>query len=81
MEFYSVDFQCPDTGWGVYFIFDESKEEIRAAVCDSGIWDLNECDPEIMKDTQDWCRRFGAKYCASFDEAREIADRYDTFFS
>lgn len=33
MEFYSGDFQCPDTGWGVYLIFDEDKQSIIADVC------------------------------------------------
>ena len=81
MEFNSADFQCPDTGWGVYFIFDEDKETIKAEICNSSIWYSAECDPEIMKDTQDWCDRFGTKYCETLDDARVVANENDTFFS
>jgi len=80
MEFNSGDFQCPATGWGVYFIFDEDNETIRAEVCEIGIWDMDKCDPEILKDTQDWCKDFGTKYCETLDDAKVIADKYDTFF-
>lgn len=81
MEFYSGDFQCPDTGWGVYLIFDEEKGIIKADVCNTGIWDTEECDPETLEDTQSWCKKFGQKPCDTLEEAREIAEKYDTFFS
>ena len=80
MEFNSGDFQCPYSGWGVYFIFDEDKEIIRAEVCDIGIWDVDKCEPEMLKDTQDWCDRFGVRPCDTLDEARKVAHEYDTFF-
>jgi len=83
MEFYSADFQCPDTGWGVCLIYNEDDQKITAEVCETGIWadDSEFYDKEIIKDTADWCRRFGKKYCDSFDKACEIADKYDCGFN
>lgn len=86
MEYTSSDFQCPDTGFGVRLVFNEDNEEITAEICDVGIW-LNEKDrlekvgnTEILIDTEDWCKRFGNKYCESFDQANEIAEKYECWF-
>lgn len=78
MKNISTDFQCPDTGFGVYLIYDDEKGTISAERCETGCW--LECDKETAKSTDNWCKHFGNRYYDSPETADRVAERYDCWF-
>lgn len=65
MIYVSADFQCPVTGVPVILIWKEDNP-----------LDSNE---DLEKETNKWCQRFYG-YATSFEEANEIAEKYDCWF-
>lgn len=78
--YYSSDFQCPDTGVPVHFLWDSELCAITAEIADRLYSEDDEFyNAEIAKETEEWCRRF-YKYAEDLDEANDIAEKYDCWF-
>jgi len=54
-------------------LFDEDAETVYAEVENNG-FDYQE---EEIKEAEEWCRKFGVRTCASFEEACWVCDKIE----
>lgn len=83
MKLISETFVCPSTGWGVFLVYDEESCELYARVCDSGEWNPDFVDEDLLPDleaTEIWCEHFGYRPCDSYLEAQMVADQFNASF-
>jgi hypothetical protein len=82
MMYYSSDFQCPETGIPVALVYDDENYHVSAEICEAlrDSWtDLLE-DKELEEETEKWCTLF-CEIAFDLDEANEIAEKYECWFS
>lgn len=70
---YSSDFQHPDTGIPVCFMFDEEQETLSLEPCEHTCdeWGVSTMS-ESYSATATACRRWGSRSCSSAAEANRI---------
>lgn len=83
MIYYSSDFQCPDTGIPVTLIYDDNACLVTAKIC-TLLYSLDKNDnpffnERLTDETQEWCDKIHI-YVYDFDEANDIAEKYDCWF-
>lgn len=82
MEYYSTDFQCPETGIPVALVYNDESCRVTAEICEAlrDSWISLVKDKELEEETEKWCKHFCA-IAYDLDEANEMAEKYDCWFS
>jgi hypothetical protein len=77
----STEFRCPDTGWGVKFVYDEDSKELFLRSCLDGAWNCSDGSLfEIIEKTDVWCENQGVLSIETLEEANKIAETYGCCF-
>lgn len=77
LRYSTPDFQHPETGVPVAFIFDEDQKILTIELCEPLLdqWNMREEQSDLIMETELCCKRFGERFCEGIDEANAIIER------